>query len=94
LLRPAQAFEHPSFVVNDPALKLNEKRAILASWASSACALEAAPHVRCAPGGKPVIFDDVMEGLRTLDKKANEEDDDSARYRRVLRKSASNIGRL
>jgi hypothetical protein len=94
LLRPAQAFEHPSFVVNDPALKLNEKRAILASWASGACAPEAAPHVRCAPGGKPVIFDDVMESLRTLDEKANEEDDDSARYRRVLRKSASNIGRL
>ena len=43
LLHPAQAFEHPSNVVNDPDLTLNEKRAILASWASDACALEAAP---------------------------------------------------
>ena len=38
LLHPAQAFEHPSHVVNDPDLTLNEKRAILASWASDACA--------------------------------------------------------
>ena len=86
LLHPAQAFEHPSHVVNDPDLTLNEKRAILASWASDACAPEAAPHLRCAPGGKqPVLFDDVMEALRTLDKEANEKD--SARYRRVLRRS-------
>jgi hypothetical protein len=86
LLHPAQAFEHPSHVVNDPDLTLNEKRAILASWASDACAPEAAPHLRCAPGGKqPVLFDDVMEALRTLDKQANGKD--SARYRRELRRS-------
>ena len=86
LLHPAQAFEHPSHVVNDPDLTLNEKRAILDSWASDACALEAAPHLRCAPGGKqPVPFNDVMEALRTLDKQAS--DKDSARYRRVLRRS-------
>ena len=40
LLHPAQAFSHPSDVVNDPDLTLNEKRAILASWASDACAVE------------------------------------------------------
>ena len=86
LLHPAQAFEHPSHVVNDPDLTLNEKRAILASWASDACAPEAAPHLPCAPGGKqPVLFDDVMEALRKLDQQANEKD--SARYRRVLRRS-------
>ena len=86
LLHPAQAFEHPSHVVNDPDLTLNEKRAILASWASDACAPEAAPHLRCAPGGKqPVLFDDVMDALRILDKQANTKD--SARYRRVLRRS-------
>src|SRR6201994_1733902 len=86
LLHPAQTFEHPSHVVNDPDLTLNEKRAILASWASGACALEASPHLRCAPGGKqPVPFDDVMEALRTLDKETNAKD--SAHYRRVLRRS-------
>ena len=40
LLHPAQAFSHPADVVNDPDLTLNEKRAILASWASDACAVE------------------------------------------------------
>ena len=86
LLYPAQAFEHPSNVVNDPDLTLNEKRAILASWASDACAIEAAPALRCAPGGKkPVRFDDVMEALRTLDKQA-QQGEAAARSRRVLRR--------
>jgi hypothetical protein len=52
LLHPAQAFEHPSDVVNDPDLTLNEKRAILASWASDACAMEAACD-GCAPCARP-----------------------------------------
>lgn len=87
LLHPAQAFEHPSHVVNDPDLTLNEKRAILASWASDACAIEAAPALRHAPGGKkPVGFDEVMEALRTLDKEAQQGGDTAARYRRVLRR--------
>jgi hypothetical protein len=34
LLHPASAFAHPMDVVRDPDLALNEKRAILASWAS------------------------------------------------------------
>ena len=46
LLHPASAFAHPMEVVHDPDLTLNEKRAILASWASDACALEAAPDLR------------------------------------------------
>ena len=75
LLHPAQAFTHPSEVVNDPDLTLNEKRAILASWASDACAIEAAPELRTGPEA-PVRFDDIMEALRSLDKQAN-----GARYR-------------
>jgi hypothetical protein len=71
LLRPAQAFDHPSEVVNDPDLSLNEKRAILASWASDACAIEAAPELRASRRGTPVRFDDIMDALRTLDKQAN-----------------------
>jgi hypothetical protein len=67
LLHPAQAFGHPSEVVNDPDLTLNEKRAILASWASDACAVEAAPELRRRPGGPVVRFDDIMDALRALD---------------------------
>jgi hypothetical protein len=44
LLHLAQAFSHPSDVVNDPDLTLNEKRAILASWASDSCAVESVPE--------------------------------------------------
>ena len=85
LLHPAQAFSHPADVVNDPDLTLNEKRAILASWASDACAIESVPALRRAPtkGGRPVAFDDVMDALRALDARAAET---SSRYRRVVRR--------
>jgi len=81
LLYPANAFGHPSEVITDPDLTLNEKRAILASWASDACAIEAAPDLRARPHGAPVRFDDIMDALRTLDKQANGD-----KYRRVLRR--------
>ena len=85
ILHPAQAFSHPSEVVKDPDLTLNEKRAILASWASDACAIEAAPSLRRSPArGKTVPFDDIMDALRALDAQASS--GMSARYRRVLRK--------
>jgi hypothetical protein len=87
LLHPAQAFEHPSHVVTDPDLTLNEKRAILASWASDACAIAAAPAFRRAPGGKRAVgFDEVIEALRTLDKEARDQGKDSKRHRHILRR--------
>jgi hypothetical protein len=71
LLHPSQAFEHPLDVARDPDLTLYEKRAILASWASDACAIEAVPTLRRLPGGKqPVHFDEVMDALRSLDQEA------------------------
>jgi len=79
LLHPAQAFGHPSEVLNDPDLTFYEKRAILASWASDACAIEAAPELRSSPRGVLVRFDEIMEALRTLDHQAN-----GHRYRKVL----------
>jgi hypothetical protein len=84
LLHPAQAFGHPSEIVNDPDLTLNEKRAILASWASDACAVEAAPDLRRSPGGAAVRFDDIMEALRTLDAQLTAT---AARVRAVRRRS-------
>jgi hypothetical protein len=71
LLHPARAFDHPRDVVGDPDLTLNEKRAILASWASDACAIEAAPALREGRAA-PVPFDDIMDALRLLDRQANE----------------------
>ena len=68
LLHPAGAFSHPSDVVRDTDLTLNEKRAILASWASDACAVESAPALRAWTVGSAVVtFDDVMDALRAVD---------------------------
>lgn len=67
LLHPAGAFRTPMEVVNDPDLTTQEKRAILASWASDACAVEAAPALRHPAGTAPVQFDDIMEALKRLD---------------------------
>jgi hypothetical protein len=68
LLHPARAFAHPKDVVRDSHLTLYEKRAILSSWASDACAVESAPALRDPPDGPLVTFDDVMDALRSLDR--------------------------
>ena len=68
LLQPAQAFGHPADVVNDADLTLREKRAILASWASGASAVD--PALRQMPGMQPVRFDDIMDALKQLDGEA------------------------
>jgi hypothetical protein len=68
LLYPANAFAHPIDVVRDPDLTLNEKRAILASWASDACAVEAAPDLRLNASGRLIRWDDIMDALRELDR--------------------------
>ena len=68
LLFPARHFSHPDEVVGDPTLDTQEKRAILASWASDACAVESMPALRKPPGvASPVRFDAVMDALRRLD---------------------------
>jgi hypothetical protein len=87
LLHPAQAFEHPLNVLQDLDLTLNEKRAILAAWASDACAVEAVPALRQAPGGsRAVPVDDILDALRVLDKVAHACAADPAKVRRMLRR--------
>jgi hypothetical protein len=68
LLNPAAAFGSPREVLNDPDLTTQEKRAILSSWASDACAVDSAPDLRHAPGGKATVsFDEIVDALRSLD---------------------------
>jgi hypothetical protein len=67
VLHPAGAFRTPMDVVTDPHMTVQEKRAILASWASDACAVEAAPDLRQPPSTPVVRFDDVMDALKRLD---------------------------
>jgi hypothetical protein len=67
LIHPARAYKHPRDVVADHDLTLYEKRAILSSWASDACAVQDYPELRDACGVAPVKFDDVMDALHKLD---------------------------
>jgi len=68
LLNPASAFDHPRDVLKDADLTKQEKRAILSSWASDACAVESDPTLRKPPGAKaPVSFEEIVEALRSLD---------------------------
>src|ERR1051325_1502776 len=68
ILHPASIFDHPRDVLTDPDLSIQEKRAILSSWASDACAVEEMPTVRHPPGAKrPVSVDEIVDALRSLD---------------------------
>jgi hypothetical protein len=91
MLHPANAFGHPSEVVNDPDLTINEKRAILASWASDVCAVNAAPVLHARLRKPTVRFEDIMDALRTLDRQANgHRYHTSARRRRILARRRRN----
>ncbi len=68
LLSPARHYKHPDDVLRDGKLEVGEKRAILSSWASDACAVESMPALRQPPGARqPIPFDAVMDALRQLD---------------------------
>jgi hypothetical protein len=67
LLHPSRAFAHPLDVVRDADLTIAEKRAILASWASDACAIETAPALRVTDSGRVVRYDEIIDALQSLD---------------------------
>src|SRR2546430_834132 len=65
----ALRFRLPLEIVHAPHLDVSQKRALLAYWASDACAVEGAPALRHAPGTpEPVAFDAVMQALLRLDR--------------------------
>ena len=69
LLRPAVGFSTPRDVLKDPLLDSGEKRAILASWASDASAVQDQPTLRWLLGApEPVPLTDVLDAIRLLDK--------------------------
>ena len=73
LLQPTRYFQHPRDVVRDATLTTAEKRAILSSWASDACAVESMPALRQILGsGHVVKFDEVIDALQELDGKADD----------------------
>jgi hypothetical protein len=48
-------------------MTVQEKRAILASWASDACAVEAVPDLRSPPSAPLVRFDYIMDALKAAE---------------------------
>jgi hypothetical protein len=74
LVEPSRVFAHPRDVVAAPDLSREEKRAILASWASDARAVESAPGLRHCPGlvERHVPVDAVLHALRSLDQEPEE----------------------
>lgn len=69
---PGDVFRHPREVLGYPGLSRAEKRAILASWASDARAVESCPSLRCLPGcrAEPVPLDTILAALQALDEGA------------------------
>jgi hypothetical protein len=61
-------FSDPQEVLAHPTLGTSNKRAILASWASDACAVENLPNWRKLPEtGTLLPLDDILDALRALD---------------------------
>ena len=61
LLRPSRALRHPLDVVRDTDMTVAEKRSVLASWASDACAIESNPALRATATGNVVNYDDIID---------------------------------
>jgi hypothetical protein len=74
LLHPTSHFEHPNDVLCAAHLSEQEKRAILASWASDQYAVESIPALRHYPGSSgAVTLADVMAALKSLGAEDGEE---------------------
>lgn len=69
LLHPGRRYNRPADVLADTALTTAERRAILSSWASDACAVASAPPLRRAPfSTATVTFEEIMDTLLQIDR--------------------------
>lgn len=69
-VRPAVGFTLPDDVLKDPHLPPDEKRAVLASWASDASAVQDEPGLRWLLGTpEPVPYADVRDALLRLERR-------------------------
>lgn len=68
LLHPELHFDHPRDVLAAEQIGRDEKRAILASWASDISAIESMPALRRYPGMERVVtYDEILDALKALD---------------------------
>lgn len=70
--KPARSlwgFSYPHQVLQDPDMSMEEKRAVLAAWASDVHAVESMPTMRHLPGTPyPVTFSSIMDARLRLDR--------------------------
>jgi hypothetical protein len=59
--------DHPDEVIRHPRLSRGEKRALLASWASDAHAVENQPTLRRLDNGAVIPVDQILSALKVLD---------------------------
>lgn len=70
VLGQGMQFQRPIDVVRAPKLSLDDKRSILAAWASDFYAVDSKAALRHVPGTpQPVSIDEVHIGLRELDRR-------------------------
>ena len=70
-LQVCRTYARPADVIADSSLSVDERRAILSSWASDACAVESAPTLRRLPSSPvPVTFEEIRRALVQLDRMA------------------------
>lgn len=74
LLNPARFFKHPHDVLKDDMLDVQEKQAILSSWASDVCTIESMPGVcKAISTASPVTFDTIMDAWSELERQQDAE---------------------
>jgi hypothetical protein len=70
VLLQGMQLRRPIDVVRAPALSVDDKRAILAAWASDFYAVDSKPALRQLPGTpEPVLIDKVQAALKELDRR-------------------------
>jgi hypothetical protein len=70
VLLQGMKLRRPTDVMRAPALSVDDKRAILAAWASDFYALDSKPALRQLPGTpEPVSIDEVQAALKELDQR-------------------------
>ncbi|TAY42388.1 hypothetical protein E0H56_32380 [Rhizobium leguminosarum bv. viciae] len=70
VLLQGMELQRPIDVVRAPALSVDDKRTILAAWASDFYAIDSMPALRQLPGtAEPVPIDEVQSALQELDRR-------------------------
>jgi len=81
----SELFGHPDEVLVDARLSVQQKRALLASWASDANAVPHVPSLRQLPDGSVVDVSEILSALKALDRPEDVDspkfDDSSLRWR-------------